>query len=67
MNNWNSMLMRQYLFDLFENTRILFNDYVNGINRDFTKEDLKAIDKLLELVDSDTKELKEEIKYGISD
>lgn len=67
MNNWDSMLMRQCLFDLFENARILFNDYVNGIHRDFTKEDLKAIDKLLELVDSDTKELKEDIKYGISD
>jgi len=67
MNNWDSMLMRQYLFDLFETARILFNDYVNGINRDFTKDDLKAINKLLELVDSDTKELKEDIKYGISD
>ena len=67
MNSWNIMLMRQYLFDLFENARILFNDYVNGIYSDFTKDDLKAINELLELVDSDTKELKEEIKYGISD
>lgn len=67
MNSWNSMLMRQYLFDLFENARILFNDYVNGMQRDFTKEDLKAIEKLLELAEYDIKEIKEDIKYGISD
>lgn len=67
MNNGDSMIIRQYLFDLFENTRILFNDYVNGINRSFTKEDLKAIEKLLELVETDNNEIKEMINYELND
>ena len=67
MNNWDSMIIRQYLFDLFESTRILFNDYVNGINRSFTKEDLKAIEKLLELVETDKNEIKEMLKYELND
>lgn len=67
MNNWNTMMLKRELFDLFENARILFNDYVNGIDRDFTKEDIKAIEKLMELVEHDSEEIKEMIKYELND
>ena len=67
MNNWNTMMLKRELFDLFENARILFNDYVNGIDRDFTKEDIKAIEKLMELVEHDSEEIKEMIKNELND
>ena len=66
MNNWNSMQLKRELFDLFENARILFNDYYR-IDRDFNEEDLKAIEKLMELVDYDSKEIKEMIKNELND
>ena len=61
MNNWDTMMLKRELFDLFENARILYNDYYR-INRDFTKDDIEAIKKLMELVEHNTKEIKEMIK-----
>ena len=61
MNNWDTMMLKRELFDLFENARILYNDYYR-INRDFTKDDIEAIKKLMELVEHNTKEVKEMIK-----
>ncbi len=61
MNNWDTMMLKRELFDLFENARILYNDYYR-INRDFTKDDIEAIKKLIELVEHNTKEIKEMIK-----
>lgn len=66
MNNWNSMMLKRELFDLSENARILFNDYYR-INRDFNEEDLKAIEKLIELVEHDSREIKEMIKNEYND
>lgn len=66
MNNWNSMMLKRELFDLFETARILFNDYYR-INRDFNKEDLKTIEKLIELVEHDSEEIKEMIKNESND
>ena len=61
MNNWDTMMLKRELFDLFENARILYNDYYR-INRDFTKDDIETIKKLMELVEHNTKEVKEMIK-----
>jgi hypothetical protein len=61
MNNWDTMMLKRELFDLFENARILYNDYYR-INRNFTKDDIEAIKKLMELVEHNTKEVKEMIK-----
>lgn len=61
MNNWDTMMLKRELFDLFENARILYNDYYR-IDRDFTKDDIEAIKKLMELVEHNTKEIKEMIK-----
>lgn len=61
MNNWDTMMLKRELFDLFDNARILYNDYYR-INRDFTKDDIEAIKKLMELVENNTKEIKEMIK-----
>ncbi|MBQ6628562.1 MAG: hypothetical protein IJI98_11165 [Methanosphaera sp.] len=61
MNNWDTMLTKRELFDLFENARILFNEYVNGISRDYTEEDTKSIQKLIELIEENIKEVKEMI------
>lgn len=66
MNNWNSIMLKRELFDLFENVRILFNDYCR-IDRNFNKEDLKAIEKLIELVEHDSEEIKEMIKNESND
>lgn len=61
MNNGDTMMLKRELFDLFENARILFNDYYR-IDRNFNEEDLKAIEKLMELVEHDSKDIKEMIK-----
>lgn len=66
MNNWESMMLKRELFDLFENARILFNDYYR-IDRNFNEEDLKAIEKLMELVETNTNEIKEMLKYELND
>ena len=50
MNNWDTMLTKRELFDLFENARILFNEYVNGISRDYTEEDTKSIQEVKEMI-----------------
>ena len=61
MNNWDTMMLKRELFDLFENARILYNDYYRT-QRDFTGDDLEAIKMLTELVEHNTKEIKEMIK-----
>ena len=66
MNNWDSMQLKRYLFDLYDSARILFNDYYR-IDRDFNEDDLKAISKLMELVEYDSKEIKEMINYELND
>lgn len=61
MNNWDTMMLKRKIFELFENVRILYNDYYR-IDRDFTKDDIEAIKMLMELVGYNTKEAKEMIK-----
>ena len=66
MNNWDTMQTKRELFDLFENARILYNEYYR-IQRDFCKDDLKAIKKFMELVDNNSKNIKEMINYELDD
>lgn len=62
MNNWETMMLKRELFDLFENARMLYNDFYRIYDRDFNDDDLKRIEKLMELVEHDTKEIKEMIE-----
>lgn len=61
MNNWDTMMLKRELFDLFDNAKILYNDYYR-IDRNFINDDIEAIKKLMELVENNTKEVKEMIK-----
>ena len=62
MNNWETMMLKNELFDLFENARMLYNDFYRIYDRNFNEDDLKRIEKLMELVEHDTKEIKEMIE-----
>jgi hypothetical protein len=59
MQNWETYQAKSTIFDLFEYTRILFNDYCNGFNNNYEEEDKERIKKILELIEKDTKEIKE--------
>ena len=61
MNNWDTMQLKRELFDLFDNSRILYNDFYR-IQRNFNEDDLKTIEKIMELIEHNTKEVKEIIK-----
>ena len=53
------MELKRTIFDIFETTRQLFNNYYNGHGNNFTDEELNEIlDKITEL-DEQLKELKQ--------
>ena len=62
MNDWETLMTKRELFSLFENARILYNNYVNGYDWDYVEEDVNAIEKYIELIESNIKEVKETIE-----
>ena len=57
----NKLYLRNLIFDVFENARILFNDYYNG-KESYSDEDIEKIKELLEKVKEDVKQIESEVK-----
>ena len=57
----NKYYLKNELFDVFENARILFNDYYNG-KEDYSDEDLEKIKELLKAIKENIKNIDEELK-----
>lgn len=57
----NKYYLKNEIFDVFENARILFNDYYNG-KEDYSDEDLEKIKELLKEIKQDIKNIDEELK-----
>ena len=61
MNNWETMNLKRNLFDLCDTARIIWND-IYRIDRNYNEDDIKKLEKLIELLEYDIKEVKEELK-----
>ena len=61
----NTFEAKRRIFDLFDNARVLFNDYYNGFNHNYTKEDKKVILGLITMIDDDLDNIKESL--GLND
>lgn len=57
----NKYYLKNELFDVFENARILFNDYYND-KEYYSDEDLEKIKELLKAIKQDIKNIDEELK-----
>ena len=51
--------VKRLLFDIFENARILFNDYYNGFTHNYTEEDKKIIKSLISVIEDDIDNIKD--------
>ena len=58
----NTFEIKRNIFAIFENSRLLFNDYYNGFNHNYTNEDKKVILSLLNLISNDIDNVKELIR-----
>lgn len=59
--NMNKHWFRNLIFDIFENARILFNDYYNG-KENYSDEDIEKIKELLENIKEDVKQIESEME-----
>lgn len=59
MQNWETYQTKNTIFDMFEYSRELFNDYYNGFNNNYESEDITRIKLLLENIEEDIKNIKE--------
>lgn len=57
----NKYYLKNELFDVFENARILFNDYYNG-KENYSDEDIEKIKELLRAIKEDIKNIEEEVQ-----
>lgn len=55
----NRLEIQRNIFDIFENARVLFNDYYNGFYHNYTDEDKKIILSLLNMIGNDIDNIKE--------
>ena len=55
----NTFEIKRRIFDIFDNARILFNDYYNGFNHNYTEEDKKLIAALISVIEDDIDNIKE--------
>jgi len=60
----NTFEVKRRIFDIFENARVLFNDYYNGFNHNYTDEDKKIIRALMNLIEDDIDNIREELKIN---
>lgn len=51
--------VKRLLFDIFENSRTLFNDYYNGFMHNYTEEDKKIIKSLISVIEYDIDNIKD--------
>lgn len=56
------MNIKREMFYVYEFGRILFNDYYNGHDEEFTKDELDDIKHLLEMVEKYVEKTREEIE-----
>ena len=54
-------ILKNEIFDIFENARELFNDYYNG-KEEYTQEDYKKILEIIENMKNSIKEIKNEVE-----
>ena len=60
----NMLYCKNLIFDVFENARVLFNDYYNGFDKDkFNEKDIESIIVSLNNIEKDIKQIKEEVEY----
>lgn len=59
-------ILKNEIFDIFENARELFNDYYNG-KEEYTQEDYKRIKELMGNLKENIKEIEEELVVLIND
>ena len=57
----NDLNIKNEIFDLFDNARILFNDYYNGHNGKYTEQEITAIESAIMLIENNIKEIREEL------
>jgi len=56
---FNELYFKNEIFDLFENARVLFNDYYNG-KESYTNEDINAIKDILKAIKENIKNIENE-------
>lgn len=60
-DNWKTMNIKREIFDLYDNARVLFNDYYNGFEGSYTIEDIETIKSLLSKIEGNINNIKEEL------
>lgn len=55
----NTYEIERNIFDILSNSRILFNDYYNGFNHNYTDEDKEIIAALISVIENDIDNIKE--------
>lgn len=55
----NTFEIKRRIFDILDNARILFNDFYNGFNHNYTEEDKKLIAALISVIEDDIDNIKE--------
>ena len=57
----NKLYFKNLIFDVFENARLLFNDYYNG-KESYSDEDLEKIKELLAVIKEAIKQIESEVE-----
>lgn len=60
MDNWETMMVKREIFDLFDYARILYNDFYRK-DGNFNETDTKAIKNIIKTIEKDINEIKEEM------
>lgn len=55
------LYVKQEIFNMFDLTRVLFNDYYNGHNDSYTDIEIDKIRNIINSIENNCKEIKEEI------
>lgn len=59
MQNLETFQTKRIIFDLFEYSRELFNNYYNGFENNYDADNINKIKQIIEEIEKDTKEIKE--------
>ena len=57
----NNLEIKRNIFDLYDNARVLFNDFYNGYEGTYSDEDLELLKDLINRIEYDVKNIKEEL------
>lgn len=58
----NKLYIKNELFNIFDLSRFLFNDYYNGHDYDYTEEEITTIKHIINSIESKCKDIKEELQ-----